>query len=153
MSPQTLPQIDLMHPTLIARPFHRDGLVYEEKVDGYRMIAYKTGDTVKLISRNGRDHTKRCSGIAAAIRKLNRSALNLDGEVAVYDKQLVSRFEFLRHHSPPELATPPMLIAFDLLHVQGKDLRERSLLVRRNVLEDLLGGEDLVLPVRLADDG
>ncbi len=53
------PTVHLAHPTLIARPFHREGWVYEEKVDGWRMLGYKVGGTVKLVSRNGRDHTSR----------------------------------------------------------------------------------------------
>jgi bifunctional non-homologous end joining protein LigD len=48
-----------MQPTQIARPFHHEGWVYEEKVDGWRMLAYKIAGTVKPVSRNGRDHTGR----------------------------------------------------------------------------------------------
>jgi ATP-dependent DNA ligase len=47
----------LMHPTLLPRPFHRDGWVYEEKVDGYRMVVYKDDDGVRLVSRNVCDHS------------------------------------------------------------------------------------------------
>ena len=82
-----------MQPTQIARPFHHEGWVYEEKVDGWRMLAYKLAGSVKLVSRNGRDHTSRFPGIVAALRKLDATGLILDGEVAVYDAQLVSRFE------------------------------------------------------------
>ncbi len=52
-----LPLITPMAPTLIAQPFHRDGWVYEEKYDGWRMLAYKEGRGVRLMSRNGRDLT------------------------------------------------------------------------------------------------
>jgi ATP-dependent DNA ligase len=52
-----LPTIDLAQPTLIARPVHHEGWVYEEKVDGYCIVAYKTGGRVRLVSRQGRDHT------------------------------------------------------------------------------------------------
>jgi bifunctional non-homologous end joining protein LigD len=80
--------------------------------------------------------------------------LILDGEVAVFDRELISRFEWLRHGAPPEPATPPLFMVFDCLRVRGRDLRSRPLSVRRNVLEDLLDGQNLVLPVRrLADDG
>jgi ATP-dependent DNA ligase len=47
----------LRTPTLVREPFHRDGWVYEEKVDGWRMLVYKDGERVHLVSRNGRDHT------------------------------------------------------------------------------------------------
>ena len=43
-----------MHPTLLAHPVHHPGWIYEEKVDGYRMVAYKDGDTVQFISRSGK---------------------------------------------------------------------------------------------------
>jgi len=109
---------------------------------------------VKLVSRNGLDHTRRFPGLVAALRKLDANGLVLDGEVAVYDAQLVSRFEWLRHVSPPDLSTPPLFMVFDCLHVRGKDLRKEPLYVRRNVIEDVLDGQDMVLPVRrLADDG
>ena len=143
-----------MHPTLVARPVHHEGWVYEEKVDGYRMLAYKQGSVVRLISRQGKDHTRRFPQIAAALSTLDASHLILDGEVAVYDRQLVSRFEWLRHTAPPELATPPLLMVFDCLYARNKDLRKQPLYVRRNVVEDVLDDQDLLLPVRrLSDDG
>ncbi len=60
-----IPTYDLMHPTQVRQPFHRPGWVYEEKIDGWRMAAYKDGATVRLVSRNGRDHTRRFRDIAA----------------------------------------------------------------------------------------
>ena len=48
-----------MQPTPVAEPFHREAWVYEEKYDGWRMVAYKAGQRVRLASRNGRDHTDR----------------------------------------------------------------------------------------------
>jgi bifunctional non-homologous end joining protein LigD len=149
-----IPTIRITQPTLIAFPFHREGWVYEQKVDGWRMLAYKDSAAVKLLSRNGRDHTKRFPAITAAIRAMSALTLVLDGEVAVFDRALISRFEWLRHSAPPDLATPPIFMAFDCLYHRGQDLRPRPLTTRRNVLEDVLDGEDLVLPVRrLSDDG
>jgi len=64
-----------------------------------------------------------------------------------------SRFEWLRGRPTDEPATPPTLIAFDCLCAVGKDLRKRALRVRRNVLEEILEGQHLVLPARrLADN-
>src|SRR5262249_5048015 len=71
-----------MTPTLVAKPFHRDGWIYEEKVDGYRMLAYKEGARVRLVSRNGVDHTRRYPEVAAAIAQLPAPTLVLDGELA-----------------------------------------------------------------------
>jgi bifunctional non-homologous end joining protein LigD len=68
-----------MAPTLVREPFHRPGLVYEEKVDGWRILAYKAGERVRLVSRNGRDHTRRFADLAAAIAKLSARTLVLDG--------------------------------------------------------------------------
>jgi bifunctional non-homologous end joining protein LigD len=108
-----------MQPTLLPRPFHREGWVYEEKYDGWRMLAYKDGDRVQLISQPGRDHTRRFPDLVAAIAALRPSMLILDGEVCIFDRQLVSRFEWLRHGKPVEVATPPMFMAFDCLQCGG----------------------------------
>ena len=47
-------EVQLLHPTLV-QPFDRPGWVYEEKVDGWRMVAYKSGKNVQLVSRRGLD--------------------------------------------------------------------------------------------------
>jgi len=143
-----------MAPTQVREPFHRDGWVYEEKVDGWRMLAYKDGSRVHLVSRNGRDHTRRFRDIAAAVSKLAARALVLDGEVAIYDEKLRSRFDWLREPDPDAVATPPMFMVFDLLYHQGRELTGRPLRERRARLEDVVADSDLVLPVRrLAPDG
>jgi bifunctional non-homologous end joining protein LigD len=140
--------------TQVPRPFHRPGWVYEEKVDGWRVLAYKDRSSVRLVSRNGRDLTRRFPDLAAAVAALEPPTLVLDGEIAVFDARLVSRFEWLRGRPADETATPPTLIAFDCLYARGKDLRTRPLRVRRNVLEEIVDGHDLVLPARrLAADG
>jgi hypothetical protein len=69
-----------MAPRLAREPFHRDGWVYEEKVDGWRMLAHKDGERVRLLSRNGCDHHGRFADVAAAIAKLPARTLALDGE-------------------------------------------------------------------------
>jgi bifunctional non-homologous end joining protein LigD len=80
--------------------------------------------------------------------------LILDGEVAIFDAALISRFEWLRGRPKAETATPPMLMAFDCRYARGKDLRERPLHVRRHVLEGEVDGHRLILPARrLAANG
>jgi hypothetical protein len=74
-----------MQPTLVARPCHVEGWPYEEKVDGQPMLAYKHDGMVRLISRQGVDHTKRF--LTAAVAALPYDRQILEGEVAVFDAQ------------------------------------------------------------------
>jgi hypothetical protein len=108
-----IPKYVPMTPTLVSKPFHRDGWVYEEKVDGFRMLAYKDRGRTRLISRNDVDHTARNPELAATIDALPASSFVLDAELAIFDSQLRSRFEWLRHRPVDEVATLPVLIAFD----------------------------------------
>ncbi len=80
-----LPTITLMQPTLVPQPVHRGGWICEEKYDGWRMVAYKAGDQVRLVSRPGRDHTRRFPDLVAAIAALSPTTLILDGEVSIFD--------------------------------------------------------------------
>lgn len=123
--------------------------MYEEKYDGWRMLAVREAGRVKLISRNGRDHTKRFHAIAEALAALKPTTFTLDGEVAVFDAELVSRFEWLRHLNHGDLATPPLYMVFDLLTLEEKkDYRPEPLKVRRKALEKLLKGQSLILAAR-----
>ena len=143
-----------MHPTLVREPFHRPGWVYEEKVDGYRMLAYKDGARVRLVSRTGVEHSRRFPDLAAAVAKLSARTLVLDGEVAIYDQQFRSRFDWLRDPDPDAVATLPVLMVFDLLYRDGRDLTARPLRDRRARLEDAVADGELAFPVRrLAADG
>jgi len=134
-----------MHPTLVREPFHRPGWVFERKEDGWRMLAYKEGGAVRLVSRRGVDHTAQFADIAAAVAKLPARTLILDGEVCVFDARLVSQFHLLGDSSTGELATPPVFIAFDLLRFGARDLRARPLAYRRPALEDAIAGSRFVL--------
>jgi len=122
--------------------------VYEEKYDGWRILAWKADGKVSLLSRNGRDHARRFGELAKAIASLPEATLILDGEVAIFDDQLISRFEWLRHGTRESLSTPPINMAFDVLQVGNQDLRQEPLRTRRKVLEGLLDGQRLLLPAR-----
>jgi bifunctional non-homologous end joining protein LigD len=149
-----LPHYSPMQPTQVREPFHREGWVYEEKVDGWRILAYKDGSRVRLLSRSDIDHAKRFRGVAAAIAALSDETLVLDGEVAIFDQALRSRFDLLRQSDPSIVSTPPIFIAFDVLYRAGQDLSQVALRDRRLELEDVVTGRDLVLPARrLAANG
>jgi bifunctional non-homologous end joining protein LigD len=72
-----------MQPTLVREPFHRRGWVHQVKFDGWRMLAFKDESRIRLMSRQGGDHTARFADIAAAVAKLPARTLVLDGEVPV----------------------------------------------------------------------
>ncbi len=82
--------------TLVDAPFHRTGWIFEEKYDGVRMLAYKEGSRVSLISRNAIDRTERYPEIAQAVQKVTADTLLLDGEVVVFNSRNVSRFQLLQ---------------------------------------------------------
>ena len=143
-----------MHPIEISRPIHHAGWVYEEKVDGWRMVAVKAEGAVRLVSRNGLDHTKRFPELVKVLAALKPSTFTLDGEVAVYDRAFISRFEWLRARPTDEPATLPVYMVFDVLELGGRDLRGESLKERRRVLERLVGGHGMIFAARrLARNG
>lgn len=129
-----------MLPTLVAEPFDRQGWEYEEKYDGDRILAYKEGDRVQLLSRNAKDRTASFPEIASAIANLHPSTLLLDGEVVVFDKNRVSRFQLLQ-----EGKGKPVYAVFDCLFREGKDLRREPLPARRAALEESIGRSKLLL--------
>ena len=135
--------------TLVARPFDRTGWDYEEKYDGDRILAYKEGTRVRLRSRNGKDRTERFPQIVAAIGKLRPQTLLLDGEMVVFDRQRISRFQLLQQGSGQAVYA-----VFDCLYCAGKDLRNEPLSRRRAVLQRAAGGSPLlVLSRQLASNG
>jgi bifunctional non-homologous end joining protein LigD len=135
--------------TLVAEPFDQPGWLYEEKYDGDRILAYKEGARVLLLSRNGKDHTARFAAIAAAIGRLRPATLLLDGEVVVFDRGRVSRFQLLQQDKGE-----PAYAVFDCLFAEGKDLRHEPLAARRAVLEKAVSSKGvLLLSHRLAANG
>jgi bifunctional non-homologous end joining protein LigD len=135
--------------TLVAAPFDRPGWVYEEKYDGDRILAYKNGARVRLLSRNGKDHTDRFPRIAAAIARLRPTTLVLDGEVVIFDRKRVSRFQLLQQDSGE-----PVYAVFDCLFADGEDLRDEPLSARRSALEKVVSSTGvLLLSHRLAANG
>jgi len=142
-------RVQPMLATLVAEPFDKAGWVYEEKYDGERILAYKEGARVLLLSRNGKDHTASFTAIAAAIEKLRPTTLLLDGEVVVFDRKRVSRFQLLQQGNGE-----PVYAVFDCPFAGGKDLRHEPLSARRTSLEKVASSKGvLLLSHRLASNG
>ncbi len=140
---------DPMLPTLVKEPFHRPGWVYEEKYDGDRILAYKEGESVRLLSRNAKDHTAMFPRVAAAVGALPFRTLLLDGEVVAFDRHGISRFQLLQQGR-----TEPSYAVFDCLYQDGRDLRREPLTGRRKALEAAIGEDKgLILAERLAENG
>jgi bifunctional non-homologous end joining protein LigD len=135
-----------MHPTLYPAPFTAAGWVFENKFDGFHALVRKSGDKLGLISRRGRSFARAFPEVVGAIAMLPRDAV-LDAELVVSDERGHPSFERLRRRSvmtrPMRIADaagvePAILCVFDLLSIDGEDLRPLPLLDRKRRLVDLL---------------
>ncbi len=109
------------------------GWIYEEKYDGIRMLGYKEGKSVRLISRNAVDRTSGFPRIVDAMRALKPATLLLDGEIVVFDRKKISRFQLLQQGKGEAVYA-----VFDCLYHDGADLRRKALSVRREAMEKSL---------------
>jgi len=135
--------------TLADGPFTKSNWVFEEKYDGVRILAYKEGSAVSLISRNGIDRTVRYPAVASAVCELKSDALLLDGEIVVFDSQNVSRFQLLQQDKGRT-----QYVVFDCLYTDGQDIRKKPLSQRRKALERVVKpSTHLLLSARLDADG
>ncbi|PYU36376.1 MAG: hypothetical protein DMG31_01175 [Acidobacteria bacterium] len=135
--------------TLVREPFHKPGWIYEEKYDGYRILAYKEGERVTLVSRNGNDRTATYAPVARAIQQLRMRTLLLDGEVVAFDSKGISRFQLLQEGS-----RATAYAVFDCLYSSGRDLRHETLQIRRPAAESAIDkAEALMISRRLAENG
>ena len=124
--------------TLADTPPAGDGWIHEIKYDGYRTLARIEGGEVRLFTRNGHDWTDRYGSVAAALADLGCKTAVLDGEVCVQTPSGATSFAALQD-ALAEGATEKMVyFAFDLLHLDGYDLRRTPLAKRRRALEALL---------------
>jgi bifunctional non-homologous end joining protein LigD len=111
--------------------------VYEEKYDGIRAVAYRDGERVRLLSRTGQDLTAGFPGVVEALRKLPDPDFVLDGELVVFDKSGVSRFQLLQRRGV-DPRTRTVYAVFDCLRSQRKDVLGRPLEERRKRLLELI---------------
>jgi bifunctional non-homologous end joining protein LigD len=134
---------------LVRQPFHKPGWLYEEKYDGDRILAYKEGNQVRLLSRNAIDRTGQFPHIAGEVRSLRPKRLVLDGEVVVFDRKGVSRFQLLQQGKGK-----PVYAVFDCLFLDGRDLRAQPLPARREAMDRSIDSSRLLIPSRrLAKNG
>lgn len=112
---------------------------YEIKFDGVRTLAVKSDGQVDLISRNEKDVTQKYSEIAEALESLSCRKAVLDGEIVAVDAQGRSSFQLLQSRNRPGHETAPILYyVFDVLNVDGRDLKGLPLTKRKEFLKALL---------------
>ena len=112
--------------------------VYEIKHDGFRFICRRDGDRVRVFSRRGNDHTDRAPVIAEALLALRVKSVTLDGEGVVCGPDGVTDFDRLRAAIGRKGSRQAFLYAFDLLELDGQDLRREPWETRRATLASLL---------------
>lgn len=120
-----------------------DDWSYEVKWDGYRAQAIKNGRLVSLASRNLKDITRQFPAIAAAVSRLRAEKAIVDGEIVAVDADGKPSFQGLHHWSLEGLSL--VYYAFDLLHLDGRDLTKRPLDERRAALREAVDGSGLLL--------
>ncbi len=131
-------------PTLVDKPPVGPEWLHEIKWDGYRVSAYLDGGKVAIYTRNGHDWTHRFPAIAAAVAALPIHSAVIDGEAVALDEQGRASFSLLQAalgtggRGPGKReAAEAVLYAFDLLFLDGHDLRGWSLANRRDALETI----------------
>jgi bifunctional non-homologous end joining protein LigD len=140
-------------PSVAARPPSGPGWLHEIKHDGYRLMAQRHGMGGRLLTRNGNDWTARYPAVLEAINALKIRSCLIDGEIAVCDEYGLAVFQRLRHGS--RIKAEAVLIAFDLLELDGDDLRPMPIEGRKHKLAQLVrnAGAGLHLSEHLHGDG
>jgi ATP-dependent DNA ligase len=109
--------------------------IHEIKHDGFRILARKNGDRVRLITRNGYDFADRFPKIIEAVESLPVRSCMIDGEAIVVDENGLSVFDLIRYRQRDSAA---VLCAFDLIELDGEDLRQKPIEERKHTLANVL---------------
>jgi ATP-dependent DNA ligase len=137
-------------PTVAKRAPMGPDWVYEIKHDGYRLMVRKQDDRVRVYTRRGADWTERFPRIVQAARRLKVRSILLDGECIVYDKNGIPSFALLHSRDYDREAS---LAAFDLLELDGEDVRRHALLDRKTRLARLLARAKLGIEFNVHMEG
>jgi len=128
--------------TLVDAPFDDDAFVFETKWDGFRVIAQIGEGKARLLSRNGNDVTDAYPRIAKALAAIRHSAV-IDGELVALDNQGRSRFQLLQE-AQRKSGGRLRYCVFDLMYLDGRDLRRMPLVERKSRLYRILPGSALI---------
>jgi len=124
--------------TLVDRPPKGGDWSYEIKFDGYRVMTRIEGGVATIFTRNGHDWTERMPRLADACNALQVDDAWLDGEAVVLDSSGQPDFNALQNAFDRRSTAEIVMFVFDLLWLNGTDLREQPLRARRALLRDLM---------------
>lgn len=105
---------------------------FEIKFDGYRLLSFVENGKVKCVTRGGQDYTKKFSKIAESLSLIDEDSFVVDGEVVAFDKNGKSDFGLLQ--SCIKIGEGMTYVIFDLLALNGDDLRKLPLVKRKQLL-------------------
>jgi len=131
--------------TLKSKPPEGDDWSYEIKWDGYRLAVHIELPGVRILTKGGHDWTKRFPEIERGAKELGVATAILDGEAVMYDEQGRSDFNLLQTSlggRSGKKTSPAQFVAFDLLYLDGHDMQNTDLRVRRHLLADLIGSAE-----------
>jgi len=109
--------------------------LHEIKHDGFRLLARRDAAGVRLFTRRGSDFTERFPNAAAAVGRLPARSFLIDGEAVVTDESGLAVFDMIRGYRHGRAA---VMIAFDLIELNGADMRRLPIEQRKHKLADLL---------------
>jgi bifunctional non-homologous end joining protein LigD len=112
--------------------------LYEAKFDGYRAMALKDQAKVRLLSRRGNDLSKDYPAVIAAVKNVRADSAVIDGEIVAFGEDGLPSFQHLQHRAAATAAI--RYFAFDLIHLDGKDLINVPLSERRRLLAPVVRG-------------
>jgi bifunctional non-homologous end joining protein LigD len=133
--------------TLVDKPFSQDGWIFEPKLDGYRILAYVRNGKATLLSRRGNDVTANYAVLVPDLAGQKVSEMVLDGEIIAMDEKGKPCFQCLQDYlrtmqvkkaGVSEAQYPLVYYVFDLLYMDGYDLRGASLEDRKKLLHGTL---------------
>jgi bifunctional non-homologous end joining protein LigD len=156
------PMPQTIHPmlaTLVDEPFNDADWLYEIKWDGYRAVAFLDGGHVRFVSRNQNDMTAQYSELAALGDHVRGSTAVIDGEIVALDDEGRPSFSLMQQRTgighegrrvgPTRTDIPIVYYAFDLLYLDGFDLRRVDLEQRKALLSEIIATSELA---RYSDD-
>jgi len=151
------PMPDAIHPmlaTLVDKPFTAADWVYEIKLDGYRAIAFISDGAVRLVSRNQNEMTSQYPELAALAKSVRAKECILDGEIVALDQEGRPSFSLMQQRTgighlgrrvgSGNSDVPIAYYAFDLVYLDGYDLRRVDLEKRKEILSQVLIPGDLI---------